>query len=453
MDGGKVMRTIANVLATSACMFLIGAPSAFADQVSSEELAEMRAAVEQLKSQVEAQSEQIAHQGEVIREARIERAGQSESRFGASGITAFLQRLQIDGHVSGSYFYNFNAPDREFMSFGNTGLSGLVYPFHAASNSFQVDQVWFGIEHPVDTENRAGFRFDMVFGATACNFGNSPGGRCGADITSQYYVHQAYVQYLIPFTSNGIVMKAGKWSTLVGAEVAKTTDNFNVTRGALWGIMQPVDHVGVLFSTDFGESGFSSSLGVMNDDLNGFGADPDWNDSKSLVAQIGWAGETISVATTLLWGPSMAFNENNAGGLVDLVITWDPTDRISTWLNFDYAWVSGSPMPNAWGIAAAGRFAVTERMGISTRFEFLQDSSRLFQWVNVDAPFGQSPDGDLFTVTGTVDYALTNSLMLRGEVRYDQAWKRNSSDHEFFDRGFDVKKGQTTLGAEIVYAF
>ena len=173
------MKAIANVLAVSACMMLIGAPLAFADDVS-DELAEMRKMVEQLKGQVDAQNEQISHQGEVIREARIDRTQEGESRFGSSGIAAFLQRLVVEGHVSGSYFYNFNNPGSATSiggpagtTGGNTGISGNTYPFHGNHNSFQVDQVWFGIEHPVDEENRAGFRFDLLYGTTACNLGNA----------------------------------------------------------------------------------------------------------------------------------------------------------------------------------------------------------------------------------------------------------------------------------------
>jgi len=365
------MMRIAKVLAMAACMLMIGAPSAIADDVS-DELAEMRALVEQLKGQVDAQSEQIEHQGEVIREARLERAEQGDSRFGASGITAFLQRLEVEGHVAGSYFWNFNDPGHTNMvggpggigpiSFagGNTGISGNAYPFHSNHNSFQVDQVWFGIEHPVDEENRAGFRFDLLYGTTACWLGNAVPLRCGfpgiagfEDNTSQYYVNQAYVQYLAPITSNGILIKAGKWNTLVGAEVANTTANFNITRGLVYTILQPVDHVGVLASTDIGETGFSGAFGVMNDDISGFagtGSDPDRNDAKSLVAQIGWAGETISVANTLLWGPSVPFSDNHANGLYDLVVTWDPNEKISTWLNFDYAWNKPSGQDqHAWG--------------------------------------------------------------------------------------------------------
>ena len=115
------------MIAMSACMLMIEAPSATADAVS-EELAEMRVLVEQLKGQVDAQSEQIEHQGEVIREARLEQAQLGDSRFGASGIAAFLQRLEIEGWVAGSYFWNFNDPGSSEIVGGNSGISEKHLP-------------------------------------------------------------------------------------------------------------------------------------------------------------------------------------------------------------------------------------------------------------------------------------------------------------------------------------
>jgi opacity protein-like surface antigen len=457
-----MMRRIANVIAMSACMLMIEAPSAIADVVS-DELAEMRALVEQLKGQVDAQSEQIEHQGEVIREARLEQVQRGDSRFGASGLAGFLQRLEIEGWVAGSYFWNFNDPGSSLIVGGNSGVSGNVYPFHSNYNSFQVDQVWFGLEHPVDEENRAGFRFDLVY-ATACTLGASPGERCKlsdddffedvGDNTSQYYVNQAYVQYLAPITSNGIHIKAGKFGTLIGAEVAQTTANFNITRGNVYNLLQPIDHIGVLASTKIGESGFSAAFGVLNDIGTG---DPDFNDAKSITAQVAWAGETVSVANTLVWGPPHVGMNDNSTGIYDVLVNWDPMESLSTWLNFDYAWgrTTAGQKQHAWGLATAARYAISERMGIAGRFEYVADDDFALGWVDdpMDPGAGVSRDASIFSLTGTVDYALTSNLMVRAEVRYDDISKDNSSDDEFFDSVDDWKPEQVTAGVEIVYEF
>jgi hypothetical protein len=431
------------MLAAVVCMLWVAAPMAFGNEVSSDELAEMRALVEKMQGQLEAQSEQIQHQGSVIREARQEQVEQNE-RYGASGISAFLQRLEIEGWVAGSYFYNFNSPSEALNGAANTGLSGNVYPFHGNANSFQVDQVWFGIEHPVDEENRAGFRVDLVYGNTACTISTSFGNECPGNNTSELYVNQAYVQYLAPITSNGILVKAGKWGTLAGAEVAQTTANFNITRGNVYNLLQPIDHIGVLFGSDIGESGFSWQAGAANGGST-FAADPDFNSAKAIIGQLAWAGETVGAAATLIWDPS--FGGSTQNGLFDIVLTWDPSERLSTWLNFDYNWFDGpGPDADGYGIATAARYAVTDRMGVSTRLE----------WVRTSGPgwwAGTNGDTDLYGITGTVDYALTTNLMLRGEVRYDHVAKPGNDD-EFFDKnGNGLTGNQTTAGVEIVYEF
>ena len=58
-------------------------------------------------------------------------------------------------------------------------------------------------------------------------------------------VYQAYVQYLTPF---GPTIKAGKMATWVGSEVAEQTPtvyNFNITRGNVYNLLQPINHYGL----------------------------------------------------------------------------------------------------------------------------------------------------------------------------------------------------------------
>ncbi|MBW2290000.1 MAG: porin [Deltaproteobacteria bacterium] len=481
------MRTITRLFAMSACMILLGAPLAIANQ-SSEEIAEMRAIVEQLQSEVDAQSEQIEHQGEVIRDARLEQSREDDSRFGASGISSFLQRLEIEGWVAGSWFWNYNNPR---ISSGpsrnpnaNSGWSRNIYPYHSSHNSFQVDQIWFGLEHPIDEENRAGFRFDLVYGATAWNLGNNnlwfdpDDADCNGNFTSCFYVSQAYIQYLIPFTSNGITMKAGRFNTIVGAEVAQTTANFNITRGMLFSVMQPVDHLGLLFDTEWGESGVTTAFGVVNSGLNDWRTDPDLNKGKAILGQLGWSNDTIGSAVSVIWGDdfrtpfatggpgSCPRCDNHSQGLVDVVLTWDPNEKTSTWLNFDYGWRQLSKTrpeddtQHGYGVAVAGRYAVTERLGLSSRFEWLADKNGFAGWVNAT---DEDEETDVFSLTGTADYALTNNLMVRAEVRWDTIRKKGVSDDEFWDRGTDeggpgpgnrkLKRDQVTTGVELVYEF
>jgi hypothetical protein len=87
----------------------------------------------------------------------------------------------MDGFVASSYTYNFNMLNsRDLVQSGvqgfgapstvggeNAGALGLVAPGHTNSNTFQLDQLWFGIGKPATMESNAGFRADIVFGALA----------------------------------------------------------------------------------------------------------------------------------------------------------------------------------------------------------------------------------------------------------------------------------------------
>ena len=67
--------------------------------------------------------------------------------------------------------------------------------------------------------------------------------------------------------------------------------------------------------------------------------------------------------------------------------------------------------------------------------------------------FGNPSNSEIYSLTGTVDYALTSNLMVRAEVRYDDISKDNGSDDEFWDSADDWKPEQVTAGVEIVYEF
>jgi hypothetical protein len=60
------------------------------------------------------------------------------------------------------------------------------------------------------------------------------------------------------------------------------------------------------------------------------------------------------------------------------------------------------------------------------------------------------------SLTGTMDYSLTEQLMVRGEVRYDQADVNRASDKIFFADGNetrDFENDQITAGVEVIYNF
>jgi len=133
-------------------------------------------------------------------------------------------------------------------------------------------------------------------------------------------------------------------------------------------------------------------------------------------------------------------------------LTADPTDDLSLWVNFDYVNNSGNDYGlvlgaglngEAFGIAGAGRYAVTEKTGLSTRLEYVELDQDLF---------GGAKDIQIVSLTGTVDHSLTDNLVVRGEVRWDNSLKTDSLAFSPA-QATPNDEDQVILMAEIYYAF
>ncbi len=465
-----VTKWLAMVAGLLACVAL----PAMAEEDLESELARMRKAMESLEAKVEAQEEELEQQGELLEEHQKLRQRELQESSSLSGLSSFLETVEVDGWVAGSYWYNFNDPTAnpnfDDNSEANQGVNGAFYPFHGDHNSFQVDQVWFGLGKPATEESRGGFRFDIVYGNTAAYLGS--GGsissvavvdedgdetgdtvdirrRSSNDGANDFYINQAYVEYLAPL-GPGVNITFGKFGTILGMEVAQTTANFNITRGIVYNLLQPIDHTGVIISTEF-DNGFYVKGGLVNSgDLSV--SQPDINDEKTWIGGAGWGTDTFSISGAFLYGAERddaTAGQGQKNYTLDFIASWDPNDMISTYINFDY--VRGqdkaSKTGDAWGIAWATRVQATEDLGTALRVEYVEDNKNFLGLVG-------ERDSQVYAVTGTVDYALTSNLMVRGEVRFDHVKEnRQGNLREFLDDSPNGNSSQVVAGAEVVYTF
>jgi hypothetical protein len=467
------MRTVGSKWVGLAVASALVSGPAFAGSEVDKELAEMRELVKGLEQRVEAQEEQIEHQGGLLQDAqKVVRDQQNEKTLSAVG--EFWQAIDVNASVAGSYAWNFHDPSSSgaFPSAGgNSGNSGLFYPFHPDHNSFQVDQVWFDIGKTGTEESRAGFHATILYGTTASFLGQGgfytpgpggvavgPGGirrNAASDSTSDYYVHQAYVSYLAPL-GEGVNVQFGKFATLVGAEVADASKNWQVTRGNLYNLLQPIDHLGLLSSTTIGP--VSIAAGVVNEG-NLTVSSPDINDEKTYLGKIGFATDTFGVATNVVYGAEGigAFVDNineTRTGLVDLLATLN-TDAFSMWANADYAWVEGS-RASAWGIAVAGMVPLTDVFSAALRLEYLRDKEAGNNGGDPFALVSPTRHSEIYGVTGTLAYVIAENLTLKGEVRYDLVEEDNFSGlfaDEFLTNTAGGSDEQVVGLAQVIYAF
>jgi len=440
---------------------------AMAEDVQNQ-LRQMQDRLQQMEDRLQATNDQLDVANQRVEEQSnlIEGAGLADGRGASSGLGCLVCDWRIGGWVAGSYNYNLHDPqDAPNGGLGGTNLGvGFYDPLHPDHNSFALDQVWFEIEKEIAEENRAGFRADFVYGKTAkwLNGGGAWGGlvnNTGLNDDSALYIHQAYVQYAPPIGPEGTVIKFGKFATLIGAEVPGTVYNYNITRGQVWNLLEPVDHIGILMGGPIGESGFDWALGGVN----GFRQDdPDRNDRKSVTGYLGWSSDQFSVGVNGLWGGETTGFDRDEAGLVNLLAKWTPSDRFGMYLNGDFGWMDepqGTNLdPYAWGVSLAGRFGITERTGIALRGEFVRDEDG---FVLYSGKFGglqgaSSVDDldQLWSVTGTLDHLLTDQLMIRGEARWDRADIDDGPSDVFYkdNNGLD-SSDQITLFFEVVYNF
>src|SRR5688572_4609686 len=103
------MRTVGSKWVGLVAAGVLVAGPAFAGSEVDKELAEMRELVKGLEERVEAQEEQIEHQGGLLQDAqKVVREQQDEKAL--SGVGEFWQAIDVNASVAGSYAYNFHNP-------------------------------------------------------------------------------------------------------------------------------------------------------------------------------------------------------------------------------------------------------------------------------------------------------------------------------------------------------
>jgi hypothetical protein len=453
-------------LAAVAVVLLASPPTALADEVE-EQLKQMQHRMTELENKLQATNDELQSSKQKVeqQEDLIQKWGiQDELRGAGSGAPAaeFFNMIQVDGFIAASYNYNFHRPEDADVvqdpfgigDFGpytvlgeNAGLLGITAPGHTNANTFQLDQLWFGIGKPATMESNAGFRADIVYGAGADanregTFFTTDDDDIGFDdhgTGDLPHLFQAYVEYLAPVGKNGISVKAGRFATPIGAESLRQDVNFNITRGATWAL-QPVNHTGVTVGGHCDMCGMDWMLGVVNSYSDTMS---DRDDEKGLLGSLKYSGETWAVATNVFYGGDSGdwapwafvtgLDESGIGrsgdniGVADLVVNWNPTDRLSTWANYDYYWThdtnSDLSSLNIHAFALASRYGITDRTGVALRGEY--------QWWDWNGP-----NIHFWTITGTVDHALTENLILKVEGRYDIG-KAAGATNNFFMSGDD----------------
>ena len=262
-------------------------------------------------------------------------------------------------------------------------------------------------------------------------------------------VTQAYFHYA---TGPWMVI-AGKYVTLAGAEVIKSPSNTNFSRSILFGYAIPFAHTGVRTYYKLGDT-----LTLIAGVNNGWDVIKDTNSNKTV--ELGVTFTPSKMFTLAAQGYSgtervAGFVPSGTQGrrdLIDLVATFNATEKLAFVLNYDYATqknatrIDGTIGTAKWtGLAAYVNYQISDKWRASLRGEYFDDKDGYRTVVEPGKTSGQKWK----EATLTLAYLPNKNVELRAEVRGDR------SDQAVFleDNGVTAKNTQRSVGLEAIYKF
>jgi len=359
--------------------------------------------------------------------------------------------ISVHALVDAGYEHNFNQPN------------GNVNVFRAwDQDGFQLTQ---GNLH-IERDGTVGFVTDINFGQVAnaissvTNYSNS------AHVGNQFVdPTQYYLTYTAPFGS-GVSFEAGRFVTLLGAEIIPVynNQNFNESRGLLFNLGEPLTHTGIRASYTFNDyvsatgglnNGWDDPASTSNGGPNVEGELTLNTKDKSLALVInGIFGPNVQPSNTASIPPGKT-KSNQELGAIDPILTWKPAFVPNLTLQAEYLYASqDGPAINGhsatWqGAAGYVVYDWTPAVESATRAEFFDD---------MDGARTNGEAQTLWELTQTISYKIpeVTGLIARLEYRHD-----NSSQNSFTNNNFvspatgsqHLWHGQDTLAANFIYAF
>jgi hypothetical protein len=335
----------------------------------------------------------------------------------------------VSGFIDTTYNYNFNGQ-----------RTNTLRSFDANANTFQLQNAEAVIAGKSDKE--ISYRVDLNFGkdASVTNYLNANAG-------DEFDFQQAFISMPCPLT-HGLVT-VGKFVTPFGAEVIEAKDNFNTSRGHLFNFAIPLHHTGIKYDKSLGDLGLT--LGVVNgwDNINESNTINGNNGKTFLVQAAKPLGSKVKVILGGAYGPEQAQTASStlngkARSLVDAIVTFNPSDKLSLVANADWGVEEIAPSApsddnvnaNWAGAALFAKYAFTNTLAGALRVEtFDDDGSRT------------GTEQVLSSLTATLE-CKKNDVITRLELRQDK-----SSDKVYTDSDGALDDSQTTVGLQWIFSF
>jgi hypothetical protein len=391
----------------------------------------------------------------------------------AVGSSEWMAGITLGAQVQGGVIFNTSSP-RNGLNFGHL--------FTDRSNQATLNQLALTLARTIDPKTTGfdmGFKFQFLYGSDARYthylgvFDQATSRRYQIDVT------EANVTMRLPIlTEGGIDVKAGLYTTPIGFETIDPATNLFYSHSYIFNFGLPLKHTGIYTVTHVNDV-LDIHLGVDTGMNTTFGNRR--GDNNSAAAFLGGLGLNLmdgklTVLALTHIGPenatravgSIANHRNRYSN--DILITVKPDDKLTlvTELNLirdDLA------KATAGGVAQYVSYAVSDTWTLNARGEIFRDDKGFFVasypdnlsplaalagWTNVGS--FTNPRVPNFASRGTTYGAITlgatwkpempkpvGALMLRPEIRYDQALTSN--------RPFSGRSNALTIGADLVISF
>jgi hypothetical protein len=347
-------------------------------------------------------------------------------------------KIHLGAGIVKGLFHDFNDPESDLITLHS------LDPDHA-SPELDFAQI-FG-SRPSEGWFVPGFATKLGFGRAAKRYKADWDGdgvvKVGDSFEkNSFEVQEAYLTWAVPEDSpvlKGLNFKAGKFVTLLGAEVIEPWLNYNHSRSFLFGFAIPFTHTGALANYPI-----SDKLSVTAGPVVGWDNVDDNNRSPSFMGNLTYVvNDQVTLSANGIYGPEQTGKIGPKRGVADFVATITPVDKLTLLLNYDWGHedeLTASGGAATWqGFAAVSNYDFTDRFSAAFRGEWFED----------DEGARTGLRQKLWETTVTAKYLVTQHFCVRAEYRHDES----DRGHVFEAGKTKATPGQDIFGGSFTYLF
>jgi len=331
-----------------------------------------------------------------------------------NAVLTALSTTTISGYVDTSAHWNPGNGTANLPAYTPNGASGS-----SKADGFNLDVVALTLNKPVgEGEWGAGYNATLLFGPDAVGYNNSSG-----STTSDFSLKDAYVDLHVPL-GNGLDVKLGTFTEILGYEFYETGNNVNYTRSYGYEI-EPTALTGLLLTYQFSPV-ITAQAGVANTwsaGVNGRSSPPKPTTAIGGVTLTAPESMGFLSGSTLSGGIINGYDAVTALGLKTSLYVGGtfktPLKCLSVGLAYDYVALGnntgfGTPQTSGYQNASAAYllWQATEKLSFNTRVDYFTQSEYI-------SKAGMPPK--VFALTESAQYNLWKNVVTRLEFRWDNS--------------------------------